>query len=100
MRNITLAIVASFLLVACGDYTGDTTYETDNSTSYGEGTVLICDNSTCVEAPPEYDNGDGNATVGVYDADYNQVECNAAGFFYCTIENMCLNQPRTSGSCN
>lgn len=107
MKKFTLilsGLVAVFALNACiPDYTGDTTYDysTDNSqVDYGSGTVLICDNSECTAAPAEYTDGDGNATVGVYSADYNQIECGAAGFFWCTIENMCLNQSITTGSCN
>ena len=104
MMKLILATLLAFSLVGCiPDYTGDTTTHVDNSTidnsvSYGEGDVLICTDSECVLAEEHEDVGD--AIVGVYDPEYTPTECNAAGFFYCTIENVCLDQPLDTGTCN
>jgi len=34
-----------------------------------------------------------------YDATFNKAECNQAGYFFCSIEQKCLNKPLTGGSC-
>jgi len=109
-----LIILVAVMLVGCGDYTGDTT-NNDNTNqdhsymfiegdrAYGEGTYLFCTDANCsvTNADNNSDNSDNSgddvydeadAIVGVYDPEYNQVECNAAGFFYCTVEDQCLNQ--------
>ena len=89
MKIILLTILA-FSLNACID-TGDT--NVDNSV---RGDTLTCTDSECSLAEP---GSDIDAVIGLYNPDYNQVECNAAGFFYCTIENMCLDIPLAGGSC-
>jgi len=45
--------------------------------------------------------GDGieDVEVGTFSTEYSQSECTAAGFFYCTIENVCLDQPAIGGTC-
>ena len=123
MRYLLLC-VAVFATVGCGDMTGDTT-NNDNSgqaidnsytfnegdRDYGSGTVLICDDANCTvmvdESGRTITNGDdeaddGDAIVGEYSPDYTQSECNAAGFFFCTIEDKCLNQrvDDSSSSCS
>jgi len=98
-------------LVGCGDYTGDTsdtTYDytseytyTENNIDYGSGTVLQCDDSNCSVIGGKGTKG-GDAVVGEYDENYSPTECRAAGFFFCTIEDKCLNQrvDDASSGCN
>jgi len=126
MRKIVMSFVALGFLAApmlmlqgCGDYTGDTenTYQEshytfiDNGIEYGSGTVLNCDDANCSvmvdgSGTPVKDGddnaSDGDAVVGTYSAAYSQSECNAAGFFFCTIEDKCLNQrvDDSSSSCS
>ena len=118
MKKTILAIMIAFGLVACGDITGDTT-NNDNSDQvidnsytfiegdrdYGSGTPLFCNDSNC-SVERTTDNSDSSsgsdsetsdeenidAVVGEYSAGYNQTECQAAGFFYCTIDDICTNQ--------
>ena len=56
--------------------TTNTTTTTTTTTEYRE------DNATVLE----------EIELGVYREDYNQQECNDAGFFFCTIEQKCKNQ--------
>ena len=101
---ILAAFVAVFALNACipdisetnNDYSVD---NSDNSLTFGDGDVLICDNSTCSIAPDGTSEDDGNVTVGVFDSTYTQTECTAAGFFWCTIENACIDVPTATGTC-
>ena len=114
-----LNIVGVLLINGCGDITGDTAhndytqtseyYYTENNIDYGSGTVLLCDDSNCSVMKDESGrtitsggNDKGDATVGVYDPTYTQSECQAAGFFYCTVQDKCLNQrvDDSSSSCN
>jgi len=103
-------------IVGCAEYQGDTTnndyaseyYYTENNIDYGSGTNLFCNESYCsVDASKVKNDGDENNTipdaeVGVYNSEYNQVECQSAGFFWCTIDEMCLNQrvDDSSSSCD
>jgi len=131
MRKFIMSMVALGFLAApvlmlqgCGNITGDTAYndnsgqEIDNSYTfnegdrdYGSGTVLVCDDANCsvmvdesgrtiTNADDEADAGD--AVIGEYSDAYSPAECNAAGFFYCTIEDKCLNQrvDDSSSSCS
>ena len=107
MRNIFL-IALLLMLNACGDNEGDTytdntvttTSTTTNTSNYAEGDVLYCSSEECAIAPAGTDPSDSDAIVGVYDADYTQTECNAAGFFFCIIEGLCLDQELETGSCS
>ena len=105
MWKLSLATIVAFGMVGCGDIAGDTSnsYETmeytyvfiDNGVEYGSGTVLHCDDSNCSVDGSVVGKGsdeEGDAVVGEYDDSYTQAECNAAGFFYCTLEDKCLNQ--------
>jgi len=102
-------------LQGCGDISGDTAYNdnsgqdnsytfTEGDRDYGSGTVLFCNDANCsVNASNSSSSAsDGDAVVGEYDDSYTQSECQAAGFFYCTIEDKCLNQrvDDSSSSCN
>jgi hypothetical protein len=114
-----LNIVGVLLINGCGDLdTGDSSsthndytseyYYTENNIDYGSGTVLLCDDANCSVMKDESGrtvtsggNDKGDATVGVYDPTYTQSECKAAGFFYCTVQDKCLNQrvDDSSSSC-
>ena len=120
MKKIILAILIAFGLVACGDLdTGDSSYTsntsdyhyTENNIDYGSGTVLQCNDANCSvmkdESGRTITNGDdeatdGDAVIGKYDPSYTQSECQAAGFFYCTISDSCTNQrvDDSSSSCS
>ena len=111
MKKIILAALVAFGLVACGDLdTGDTTIMessyvyTENNIDYGSGTVLFCNDANCsVNASNSSSSAsDGDAVVGEYDENYTPSECKAAGFFYCSIEDKCLNQrvDDSSSSCS
>ena len=107
-------------LSGCGETSGDADYRGDttvNNTTIesGGGDVTINDvevdgNGTYVynaDGTVTYSTGDGFAggNDGVVDASdefdegYDQAECTAAGYFYCTLENRCLNQPAGGGTC-
>jgi len=125
MKKTILAIIIAFGLVACGDITGDTAnYDQSGQNNsytfiegdrdYGSGTPLFCNDSNC-SVERTTDNSDSStgsdgetsdevnidAIVGEFDAGYNQTECQAAGFFYCTIDDICTNQrvDDSSSSC-
>jgi len=98
-----IAILATFAIIGCGDYTRtDGSGNTDNS---------FTDNSTTDNSATDNSQGSGadgtvdaNKTTdieeGIYRQDYTPQECTAAGFFYCTIEDMCLDTPKATGTCN
>jgi len=106
-----------------GDSRGDTTI-TNTTIDSGGGDVTINDVEVSDEGTYIY-NSDGSVTfttgdendiqgvgtgdsdgdgeqdveVGTFSEAYTQSECTAAGFFYCTIENQCLDQPAIGGTC-
>ncbi len=124
LLSAILFIVAILTINGCGLDTGDTTNNdysgqeysysyvfSEGDRDYGDGTVLYCNDANCSVSNTD-DNSDnsetddnsdnsGDAVVGVYDVNYNQVECNAAGFFYCTVDDVCMNLPvdDASSSC-
>ena len=111
------------MLQGCGDTKGDANYTEVTSIDSGGGDVTINDVQVSEEGTYIYNengtvtfttgdenviqpangdsDGDGvvDVTVGDYDEGYDASQCNAAGFFYCTIENKCLNQPSDAGTC-
>lgn len=91
--------VLAFGLSGCVSIEGDTDNSVDESVTYGNGDVLDCRDGNCTLAPEGTDPTDGDAVVGEYNAEYTQAECTAAGFFYCTIENVCMNTPAAGGTC-
>ena len=94
-----MTILSLLIFNAYGDITGDT-YTNDsigNSVSYGD--ILLCTDSNCTLASAGTDAGDGDVVIGLYDADYTQAECTSVGFFFCTIDKICMNQSTTTGSC-
>ena len=119
-----LLIALAVLIVGCGetsgdaDYRGDTTV-TNTTIDSGGGDVTIndvevTDTGTYVyneNGTVTYSTGDGfdQGDIGAdgvvsasdeYDEGYDQSECTAAGYFYCTLENRCLNQPADAGTCS
>jgi len=117
MKSI-LSVIAVLAIVGCAEYTGNTT-NNDNSgqdhsfmfvegdRSYGSGTYLFCTDANCSVIDSSDNSYDGNgsvpdAIVGDYNSAYNQVECTSAGFFWCTVDDKCLNQrvDDSSSSCN
>jgi len=129
MKKILALAAGMLMLVGCGgtsttgDTRGDTTI-TNTTIDSGGGDVTINDVEVSDEGTYIY-NSDGSVTfttgdenniegvgtgdsdgdgeedvpVGVYSDTYTQSECTAAGFFYCTIENQCLDQPAIGGTC-
>ena len=107
-------IMAAFLAVGCGDYTGDYVGDTTNTTntdnSVDNSTDYICrDNADTQCYTPDYSgyidkdgefNDVADEPTGEYDASYSPAECAANGFFWCSIEQKCLNIPASGGTCN
>ena len=102
MKKLMILAVMALTIAGCS-YQGDTkNYDnsyTDNSVDYSDGTFLTCTDANCTVSGSS-DRADADAVVGIFDADYGPAACRSAGYFYCDIENVCLNQPTTSGSCN
>ena len=101
MKKFIILVLLAFSLSACISVDGDTVNNstTDNSTDYGEGTKLVGNEGNFTVAPDYMDESDVDVVIGKYDVDYTQAECTAAGFFFCTIENVCMNTPVATGTC-
>jgi len=117
MKKLILGVAFSIAMVGCGNYTGDTSVYEE---AYVGGDNTVIDNSvdisiTCTEnndtmcyTPDRelFKDADGtyddvaDTPSGVYDASYSPAECAANGYFFCSIEQKCLNIPATTGSCN
>ena len=99
MKKTLITIVSAILVLslnACVPDIDNTDNRIDNSVTYGEGTVLVCTDAVC-EVASEDEITD--VVVGEYNPNYTQTECEAAGFFYCTLQDACLNQKLTTGTC-
>lgn len=123
IRNI--GIIGLLIVALTGCSSDDTAAGDYTSTSYsinsGGGDVTIND-TTVGENGTYIQNADGTVTytsgndnvftlpdgekvsiadepTGDYSASYDAEECAANGYFYCTIENKCLNVPARGGSC-
>ena len=74
-------------------------------TEIGDGSVLVecggddCDVSVGIDTGSSSSDGADSVEDGVYKADYNAAQCSEAGFFFCSIEQKCLNQPTVGGTC-
>jgi len=101
MKYLLLALVA-IGLSGCGDESTTVT-ETINSIQCGDGgcgDVVIGDGSGIhTGTEPDEDAGDEAYDSALFEVGLTQTECNDLGFFYCTIEQECLNQPSDSGTC-
>jgi len=89
MKKLVVALVAVFMMAGCLDVSSDGngsgndySHDHNNDNSVHEGTE-----GTTKPDPDTYDEG------------LSQEECNDLGFFYCTIENKCLNQDNSGGTC-
>jgi len=105
MKKLIFAVLAMFLLVACGvDYNSNNVSNTDS------GNVDNTDNSVVLDGNATYYNdgsgyNDDNTTKDPYfgdipfDPKLSKKKCNDAGYFYCNIDQVCVNKPLTGGSC-
>ena len=106
-------IMAAFLVVGCGDYIGDTSaysYESNTDNSVDNSTQYICRDNTDTQCyTPSYEgyvdkdgefNDVADEPTGDYDPTYSPAECAANGYFFCSIEQKCLNIPASGGTCN
>jgi len=99
MKYILLALVA-IGLSGCGDESTTVT-ETINSIQCGDGgcgDVIIGDGSG-LHTGTEPDDEASIYDARLFEEGLTQTECNDLGFFYCIIEQECLNQPSTGGTC-
>jgi len=118
-----LLLIAPLLFSGCGEDTTrsnpvSTTTTTNTTIDSGGGDVTINDvevdgNGTYVynaDGTVTYSTGDGftntngeDATVvdasDEFDEGYDQAQCTAAGYFYCTLNNICVNQAADAGTC-
>ncbi len=117
-KTIIAATIMALGMTACGDYTGDTTGDTtattkiDNSvTDNSDRSYTVTDSNgtttyfsaTDPEALTDKEIEEGvpsDEIIGAYDATYNQEECGAAGFFWCTISETCQNSAAYGSSCS
>jgi len=113
MKYLVLALALA-ALSGCVNIEGDKTgtkVVVDNNSSYTTTDVsVICQNNTDTQCyTPGYSgyvdsNGDYNdvadVITGDYDASYTPSECAANGYFWCSIEQRCLNIQADSGTCN
>ena len=121
---VGFAGIIALSISGCSDTRGDTVNTEITKIDSGGGDVTINDVEVSDEGTYIY-NSDGSVTfttgdenniegvgtgdsdgdgvedveVGTFSAAYSQSECTAAGFFYCTIENVCLDQPAVGGTC-
>jgi len=62
----------------------------------GDNNAIVVDGSHAGTGP------DGNSSTydpNNFSAGLSQSECTALGFFFCTLENKCLNQPASGSTC-
>jgi len=115
---MSLVVIAA-LLTGCDETTtavpqGDTTINTNGGDvvindvqvdgegtyiSNGDGTITYTNGTGNSVGTDGTSSGAGSKELGVYSASYSQSKCTEEGYFYCTLENKCLNQPATGGSC-
>ena len=109
MKTITaIAVIASTLaLVGCADYTGASSNSytnIDNSQDY------ICKDNKDTDCYTQdfsvHKDRNGRLSSvadepsGEYDPEYTPEECAANGYFWCSIEDRCLNKPADGGTCS
>jgi len=111
MKYLVMAALAALVFSGCGDIEGDvlnSNNTVDNSVDNSVSYVCTDNNSTNCYTPGREgfidDEGNYNdvsdVVIGDYDPSYDQRECAAAGFFWCSIKNKCLNIPARTGTCN
>ena len=84
MKKLIIAMIIAFAMVGCLDVSSDGSVH-DNGNDY----------STSHEGSSSTGNGDPED----FEDGLSQDECNDLGFFFCTLENKCLNQPNDAGTC-
>lgn len=88
MKKILFLLVVGLVLTGCEGDSGDTYNVTAGGDAHiGDSTIT-------------YDAIEEEIEQGVFSVDYNQEQCNEAGFFYCTTDNVCVDAPLESGSCD
>ena len=126
MRNLLMLSAVAAIFVGCGgttthyDRTPPAPAESHVTTVYSGGGDVVINDTHVGEGGTYIQNADG--TVTYTDGDGNSVgrsgdnssgealgdypgesadpaECADAGYFYCTIQNKCLDQPKGGGSC-
>ena len=111
MKKIMVAALAALFLAGCGEeFSTSETSETVNTeipaasntmtvTAGGDVTIHQVGGDYTVTTNTESNSGiEYDATN--YDPEYSQATCRENGFFWCTIENRCLNQPADTGTCS
>ena len=119
MKKIMLVGVLALVFVGCGEHSsssGDYAGMPTNTTVYSGGgdvsinQTTVADNGVYIQnadGTVTYTTGNGNSfdtgdngTSGDYPGeDAPADECRAAGYFFCTISQSCLNQPSDGGAC-
>jgi len=111
MRKLILGVALSVAMIGCANYTGDTdVYEGDyvNGDIISGDKVVCTDNNSTECYSPDYSTytqSDGTVDdvadepSGDYSETYTISECNANGYFWCSIEQKCLNIPADGGTC-
>ena len=112
IKFLGMAVMA-VLIVGCGDYQGDTSRSyvgdsTDNSVDNSVNYICTDNNDTSCynEEYTLYRDENGSISgvadepTGDYDPTYNVRECAINGYFWCSIEQKCLNQPAAGSSCS
>jgi len=99
MKKILFALVALVALVGCGD---TITQDKRTTVACGDGGCgdIAVDGSTVVTQASNSDYAESDPELATYDETYDVGECTDRGFFWCSIEQKCLNQSLSSGSCN
>jgi len=113
MKYLALALALA-ALSGCVNIEGDKTgtkVVVDNNSSYTTTDVsVICQNNTDTQCyTPGYSgyvdsNGDYNdvadVTTGEFDVTDDAATCTSKGYFYCSLNNVCVNTRADAGSCN
>ncbi len=116
MRNLLVGCIAIIAMVGCVQIDGDTVgteIRVDNNSSYtvdNSVTNVTCRDNTdtnCYTAGREGfidKNGtynDVSPTIdGPFDASDDPATCSAKGYFYCSVNHVCVNTSADSGSCS
>ncbi len=128
MKKIVVGVLLTLMLIGCdAGSTRNSTYEEVPAENVGSGGVTVTSGGdatvtqTVVTDEGKYitteggdiiyvggdyyeadsSSGSGSmASQGEYNPDYSEKTCKEEGFFWCTIEQKCLNQPAQGGTCS
>ena len=95
--KVIVIIVMALMLTACGSTT--TTTEVTQVTQGDNGTYINNADGTVTYIQHISDGDATDGTTGEFDAGDDAQECRSKGFFYCKLENKCMNTEASSGSC-